>query len=438
MQVLTILGISVLCALLGLVLTLGIASAYADWYRVPTREGAAGYFVAFWALGGGIAAFVLAVVVASAVYGKAGTGWKACGFAAAAVVGVAAVAFAVVWFGADLPPKYRGRRLELDVEIRCPPGMSDLAHVDPDFAYARVRVPGRGYQMGGRLEVAAAVRVDGRLVVPVRVPLLTSRPDKALVAQLDGQHEVVVPLPLPANPGQSGREWSQWCDGIQDSDRAVTGYQVRYRIVVEEPPPPPPTEEEARTIARTEALARLAAVADDAPIAALFGFVEYGTDEAVSRAAIARLTARPACVRELGEVMVGDEAPKAAAALSVVRLLPAPDAALNPLVVEAGRRIARDLRAFNDTPVEDDPSYEGAAEVSIRFSAWIDAARTLRERCGGDFIPELCAILELSRVRTDSHVVQADVRRVASFYAEKWAGIAPLPGDPKPRRAASA
>lgn len=434
MHVLTILGISLLSGLLGLGLTLGIASAYVDWYRVSTAEGAAGYFVAFAGLGGGIAAFFLGLVVSATVlHGDPAAGWKACGFAAAAVVAVAAVAFALVWLGADLPPRHRGQPLEVEVEIRFPAGITDLAQVDPNFAYARVRVPGDSYQMGGELQVASAERIDDRLVVRARVSLRTSRPGKALVAQLDEQHEVVVPLPLPAKPVVSAREWSAWCDSIRDSDRAVTGYQVRYRVVVKEPPPPPPTEEEEKASARTEALARLAATADDAPVVDLLAFTEYGTDESVCSAALARITARPAHVRELGEVMVGDDAAQAAAALYLVRLLPAPVVELNALVVEAGRRIARDLRAFNDTPVEDDPSYQRAADVSIRFSAWLSAVRTLRERCGGDFIPELCAILELSRVRTDSHAMQADVRRVASYYAKEWAGIAPLPGDPPPR-----
>jgi len=42
-------------------------------------------------------------------------------------------------------------------------------------------------------------------------------------------------------------------------------------------------------------------------------------------------------------------------------------------------------------------------------------------------------ILELPRLRRDSHVMQVDVCRVASFYMHEWAGVAPIPGDPKPR-----
>ena len=87
---------------------------------------------------------------------------------------------------------------------------------------------------------------------------------------------------------------------------------------------------------------------------------------------------------------------------------------------------------MNDTPVDQDPSYQGAADVQVRFSAWRVAVQSLRQKRGADFIPELRRILELSRVRTDSRVLQ-DVRRVASYYAKTWGGIEPAPGDPPPR-----
>jgi len=56
----------------------------------------------------------------------------------------------------------------------------------------------------------------------------------------------------------------------------------------------------------------------------------------------------------------------------------------------------------------------------------------LREKNGGDFTPELKTILELSRVRKESRSMRVDVCRVASYYLHEWAGIEPLPGDPKP------
>ena len=88
---------------------------------------------------------------------------------------------------------------------------------------------------------------------------------------------------------------------------------------------------------------------------------------------------------------------------------------------------------MNATTTQQDPSCLGAADVAVRFSAWMVAVRTLREKSGGDFTPELRTILELSRVRNDSIVMRGDVLRVASYYMQQWAGLTPLPTDPNPR-----
>lgn len=61
------------------------------------------------------------------------------------------------------------------------------------------------------------------------------------------------------------------------------------------------------------------------------------------------------------------------------------------------------------------------------------AVRALRAQASGDFTPELKEILELARVRSESHALRADVVRVASFYLHEWTGLAPLATDPAPR-----
>jgi hypothetical protein len=60
------------------------------------------------------------------------------------------------------------------------------------------------------------------------------------------------------------------------------------------------------------------------------------------------------------------------------------------------------------------------------------AVRALQSKDGIDLTPELGTILELARVREDSYVMRQDVVRVASYYMQQWAGVAPLPTDPKP------
>jgi len=101
-------------------------------------------------------------------------------------------------------------------------------------------------------------------------------------------------------------------------------------------------------------------------------------------------------------------------------------------VAEVGRQIAGAIRAVNGRTIEEDPSYEGAAAVGVQFSAWMVAVRALQGRDEVDLTPELGAILELARVRQDSYVMRQDVVRVASYYMQQWAGVVPLPTDPKP------
>jgi hypothetical protein len=62
------------------------------------------------------------------------------------------------------------------------------------------------------------------------------------------------------------------------------------------------------------------------------------------------------------------------------------------------------------------------------------AARALQGKDGVDLTPELRTILELARVRQDSYLMRQDVVRVASYYLRQWAGLAPLPTDPKTGR----
>ena len=98
-----------------------------------------------------------------------------------------------------------------------------------------------------------------------------------------------------------------------------------------------------------------------------------------------------------------------------------------------GRDLADLMRKMNATPAQADPDFLRANDVAIRFSAWIAAVTKLRAKDGGDFIPELRAIVELSRVRNDLEAIRGDVRRVAVFYLSEWVGDAPQPDDPKPR-----
>lgn len=217
---------------------------------------------------------------------------------------------------------------------------------------------------------------------------------------------------------------------------ALAGYGLAdHRITVrsDESSPGPTAQDMFEAVQKAAEQAEFEAIAPDAPIREWLPYTPEWQDEERRAVAIGRITARENFVSELGELMLDADKQQAEAALNFVRQFPEPQAETREAVAAAGRDIIERIRKVNATSAEQDPSYEGAADAAYRFSCWIGAARVLREKAQGDFVPELTEILELSRVRLDSHVMQQDVRRVASFYLKNWAGIEPLPGDPPPR-----
>ena len=208
---------------------------------------------------------------------------------------------------------------------------------------------------------------------------------------------------------------------------------MRYRVLVVEPPKPPPSADDIAAKRAAVEQARFDAIPADAPIEQWLPYTEYGTRKEFLRQAVKNIAARRNLANELGALIHGDDHELAANALRVIRHFDTFPPGLNAEVAAAGRKIAALIRVFNDTPVSEDPSMELAGYASQRFHGWMDAVRALREFNGGDFTPELQEILTLSRVRTDSHAMQADIRRVSSFYLHEWAGVAPLAGDPPPR-----
>ncbi len=196
-------------------------------------------------------------------------------------------------------------------------------------------------------------------------------------------------------------------------------------------PPPSPAEIAAKREATEQAAFN--AIPADAPIERWLPYTEYGARKDFLDRAVKNIESRPGLAAELGTLINGDDHDLAARALRLIRHFDTFPPDLNAQVAASGRKIAALIHIFNTTPLADDPSMMIACHASQRFHGWMDAVRALRERNRGDFTPELQEILTLSRIRIDSHAIQADIRRVASYYLHEWANIAPLPGDPPPR-----
>jgi hypothetical protein len=147
---------------------------------------------------------------------------------------------------------------------------------------------------------------------------------------------------------------------------------------------------------------------------------------------VSAIRARPQFVTEMATLMSSGEPQASQDALRSLPHMQPPPTELGPAVAAVGSGIAKSLRELKDDPAAD-PSYTNAANISLQFSAWMEATRALQGKDGFDFVPQLKEIIEPARKHDQSHVLRIDVVRVASYYLKQWGNIEPLPTDPPPR-----
>ncbi|MBL9154393.1 MAG: hypothetical protein JNK37_18020 [Verrucomicrobiales bacterium] len=431
-------ALSFLSGVTGLVLSGLVANACVSWYRVSNFEGKAGFFVVFIALGGGLAAAIIGLIIARLVAAGADPGFpKALGITLGATFGIAGVAALLCRLGADVAPTWDRRELNLEVEFRFPKssGSEQPPTVEGAWLFRLAALDGntqRTYR-DGSLAAEGARREADRWIVPATAPLFTARGGRLISLQHNQQEEAGFLLSLPGHPEPEFESWSEWLPHQQENGQPWPDDRLSYRFRVTKVPLPPPPKTEAEHRAEVNALqeAEFNAIPPDAPVQRWFPYIEYR--QPLTERALSHIASRPGLASELGSLATAEDARLAEMAMRCIEMLPAPTAEFNAPVAAAGRDIAARLRAVVATPVEKDPGYDGAADISIRFNGWLCAARKLRGDSGGDFTGELQAILVLSRERPDSHALRMDVCRVASYYLHQWAGIEPLPTDPKPK-----
>jgi hypothetical protein len=406
------------------------------WYRVSSFEGGSGFFVIGLALVGGFVGGLVGLITA-AVRGArtAPEHFQSCGVAAGILAGLTLLTLALCRVFADVAPELDGRPLVLEVEVRLPVGATPATNGPSTVTLSALRDHTVVRSREGLLHPENARLDQGRWIVPGDVPLFTESRTRSIDFALADTPLTGFVLPLPARPGREFLEWSKWGPRPPAGEPPWPDTKPSYRFRIQKVPEPPPpmTAEEFQAEQEAKLTANFQAIPADAPLTNWFTFTAYGMREDLRSNAVSRIVAKPGYLAELTGLMVSDDARVAEAALRVVELLPPAGPDLNASVTAAGQDLIQRIRKVNATTPEQDPGYHGFADISIRFTGWVTAVQTLREKAGGDFIPELKAILELSRARPDSIAMGSDVRRVASYYLKEWAGIEPLPGDPPPR-----
>lgn len=415
-----------------------VADACVSWYRIPSREGGAGYFVVFTALLGGMAGTILGLIVARVVATQIAPGFlsELSGSLSVIVLVTGIVALTARLLG-DIPPTIDGRNLILEVEFRFPntksedkPPTSTGAWIFALSSTSHNAVRRREF---GNIQNDYARLDTGQWIVPASVELFTERGGRLVtIGPQDSAEPFGFLLPIPRRPGPKHLEWSKWLPKQQAGRPARTG-QPSYRFRLKQTAPPPTAQSPAEHDAEQAALkeAEFVSLPISSSIEVWLPYLDYPQPQ--TQRALDRIIARQNLTEELRAMVTGEDPEHAAAALNVIAMHPQPTDELIPVVEIAGREIAERITTFNNTPVDSDPSFHLAVDPCVRFHGWINAAAKLREKNQADFIPELTAILELSRARPESHAMRSDVNRVASYYLHKWAGVEPLTSDPSPR-----
>lgn len=216
-----------------------IAAACVDWYNIPSREGASGYYVIGIALLGLIAGCVIGLIVARLVAAGADPRFlKAIGRSVAVVAVISIVSGAAARLLADVPPTIDGEALMLAVEVRWPEdqverpatGEGSLSLHSIPFYSNTVRASEEG-----PLWMQDAERVDGRWIARGAVSVFTSRGKRMLVVapnrdDRDARTSEAFLVPLPAWPGKGSLEWSEWLPKIRPGVAPLNKLTYRYRV----------------------------------------------------------------------------------------------------------------------------------------------------------------------------------------------------------------
>ncbi len=429
--------IGVLTSVIGCLCAGAVASLCVRWYRISSFEGGSGYFVVFTALFGLMAGFVLGVVISRVLVSTAGPWFgKAAIVSMATAAGIALLAGFLAWLSADIPPVIDGREVELEVEVRFPAGFKALSEDNLGNSSASIYAPGGRSQPSRQPAFPGAKLTPGPQTLTMTVPLQTSASTKFLRVTLGKDADLLFRLPLRSRPGEKDREWSGWIEAAWNAEepRPAESERIfmRYRAVPIPPPAsrPSPKEEEARR--DREEQSAFDSLDPNAPVTGWLPYTRSGVRGDRLALAVRNISERETFVQEFTQILESGTMEEISDALRMVVHIESPPKELVPPVVEFGQDLIRRMQKVNASRPEDDSGYEGFAEISQRFSAWMAAAHPLRIRCGADFTPELKEITVLARVRKDSIAMRSDVLRVASYYLNEWAGIPPLPHDPKP------
>lgn len=233
-------AIGVLTAALAGACALFAATVAAEWQRVSSFEGAAGYFVLVNALFAVIAGLVIGIVASRYLGGPGWPGFfKGLGWSALIAGGGIAVLTGFAWATADREPLVAGRPLDLLIEVSAPAALQAtvLAETSGLTGYYRpyVAFGAREGRESRFLELTQSPPENGRwLVFSGRFEIDSGRGERGVGVALRAVEEQYFDLPLPGTPDLMA-DWSDWLRSPYRSNRTPPppeeALALRYRVV---------------------------------------------------------------------------------------------------------------------------------------------------------------------------------------------------------------
>lgn len=235
MKWLASIAVAILTAILGMLAAAVVGGLLADWHRVSSFEGAAGFFVVGIAFAGLLASFVVGLVTSRVVAARPNPGFlKALGWSCGLVLGILAVIAAGGRLLADIPPTLDGDTLFLQIELRWPAAGGADPRTMTGAGYTRLGTSTGSIvrrQEDGPLFVEDARQEDGRWIVPGAVDVFTARGQRVLNVGIGERDLGAFVVPLPGHPRREHLTWSGWLPHAR-SGSAPLPDQFTYRFRV--------------------------------------------------------------------------------------------------------------------------------------------------------------------------------------------------------------
>lgn len=157
--------------------------------------------------------------------------------------------------------------------------------------------------------------------------------------------------------------------------------------------------------------------AADAPLAEWLDVLRYNGNPEIVAKVLKHIIAVPDHAELLRESLLGDDNNAAYSAFTALAQLPAgtlPDAAA--LMRSSGEDLVEQISEAAALPTADDPGYETAAGVNLRFAGWVNAFRSRPDAERVALLPLLRSMHEVAATRPDSQAL-ADIARTAAHYS---------------------